>query len=317
MKIGVIGAGAVGVGICNYLLTLGSVSELILLDRDVARAEGEVFDFRHTAALTFSKNTRIVPTDDYLELIGADIVVITAGAQIQQGQSRMDLAEINSKIGVDIAKKIERVAPKALLIVVTNPCDIVTHSIVANTGYSPGRVISAGCVVDTARLMTIVAQRVNLDPKNVFGYVLGEHGSHCFTPKSLISIAGQAADYYCDANHLDRIDADELLESVKQAGYEIFKRKNNTTHGIAASVFRIIQAVTINEHSVLPVGTLLRGEYGLKDVVLSLPAVVGRNGVEKILIHPFTDDEMQTLKSIADNLRENMINVAKSTGFSY
>ncbi|MCG6402947.1 lactate/malate family dehydrogenase [Vibrio fluvialis] len=317
MKIGVIGAGAVGVGICNYLLTLGSVSELILLDRDVARAEGEVFDFRHTAALTFSKNTRIVPTDDYLELIGADIVVITAGAQIQQGQSRMDLAEINSKIGVDIAKKIERVAPKAVLIVVTNPCDIVTHSIVANTSYSPGRVISAGCVVDTARLMTIVAQRVNLDPKNVFGYVLGEHGSHCFTPKSLISIAGQAADYYCDANHLDRIDADELLESVKQAGYEIFKRKNNTTHGIAASVFRIIQAVTINEHSVLPVGTLIRGEYGLKDVVLSLPAVVGRNGVEKILIHPFTDDEMQTLKSIADNLRENMINVAKSTGFSY
>lgn len=317
MKIGVIGAGAVGVGICNYLLTLGSVSELILLDRDVARAEGEVFDFRHTAALTFSKNTRIVPTDDYLELIGADIVVITAGAQIQQGQSRMDLAEINSKIGVDIAKKIERVAPKAVLIVVTNPCDIVTHSIVANTAYSPGRVISAGCVVDTARLMTIVAQRVNLDPKNVFGYVLGEHGSHCFTPKSLISIAGQAADYYCDANHLDRIDADELLESVKQAGYEIFKRKNNTTHGIAASVFRIIQAVTINEHSVLPVGTLLRGEYGLNDVVLSLPAVVGRNGVEKILIHPFTDAEMQTLVSIADNLRENMINVAKSTGLSY
>ncbi len=131
MKIGVIGAGAVGVGICNYLLTLGSVSELILLDRDVARAEGEVFDFRHTAALTFSKNTRIVPTDDYLELIGADIVVITAGAQIQQGQSRMDLAEINSKIGVDIAKKIERVAPKAVLIVVTN---LVTLS---RTALSP------------------------------------------------------------------------------------------------------------------------------------------------------------------------------------
>lgn len=317
MKIGVIGAGAVGVGICNYLLTLGSVSELVLLDRDVSRAEGEVFDFRHTAALTFSKNTRIIPTDDYLELVGADIVVITAGAQIQQDQSRMDLAEVNSKIGVDIAKKIERVAPRAILIIVTNPCDIVTHSIVANTGYSPQQVISAGCVVDTARLMTIVAQRVNLDPKNVFGYVLGEHGSHCFTPKSLISIAGQNADYYCDANRVERIDADELLESVKRAGYEIFKRKNNTTHGIAASVFRIIQAIAINEHSVLPVGSLLRGEYGLNDVVLSLPAVIGRNGVEKILIHPFTDDEMQTLNTIADNLRESMIKVAKNTGLSY
>ncbi len=317
MKIGVIGAGAVGVGICNYLLTLGSVSELTILDRDVQRAEGEAFDFRHTAALTFSKNTRIVPTDDYMELIGADIVVITAGAQIQQGQSRMDLAEINSKIGVDIAKKIERVAPKAILIVVTNPCDIVTHSIVANTGYDPSRVISAGCVIDTARLMAIVAQRVNLDPKNVFGYVLGEHGSECFTPKSLISIAGQPADYYCDANHIERIDADELLESVKQAGFEIFKRKNNTVHGIAASVFRIIQAIMINEHSVLPVGTLLRGEYGHKDVVMSLPAVVGKNGVEKILIHPFTDEEKQRLDSIAENLRHQMITVAQLTGLSY
>ncbi len=113
MKIGVIGAGAVGVGVCNYLLTLGSVSELVLLDQNLERAEGEVFDFRHTAALTFSKNTRIIPTDDYLDLLGADIVVITAGAQIQQGQTRLDIAEINAKIGVEIASKIERVAPKA------------------------------------------------------------------------------------------------------------------------------------------------------------------------------------------------------------
>ena len=316
MKIGIIGAGAVGVGICNYLLTLGSVSELVLLDQDLARSEGEVLDFRHTAALTFTKNTRITPSDDYMDLLDANIVVITAGAQIKQGQSRMDLAEINSNIGVAIAKKVERVAPNAIIIVVTNPCDIVTHSIVANTGYTPSKVISAGCVVDTARLMTIVAERINLDPKNVFGYVLGEHGSHCFTPKSLISIAGQPADYYCDANGIPRIDADELLESVRQAGFEIFKRKNNTTHGIAASVFRIIQAIVINEHSVLPVGTLLRGEYGLDNVVMSLPVVIGKNGVEKILIHPFSDEERQIMGQIADEMRSSMAQVAKETGLS-
>ena len=316
MKIGIIGAGAVGVGICNYLLTLGSVSELVLLDKDISRAEGEVYDFRHTAALTFTKNTRIIPSDDYMDMLGADIVVITAGAQIKQGQSRMDLAEINSRIGVEIASKVERVAPNAILIIVTNPCDIVTHSIIANTGYSADKVISAGCVVDTARLMTIVAERVNLDPKNVFGYVLGEHGSHCFTPKSLISIAGQPADYYCDANELPRIDADELLESVKQAGFEIFRRKNNTTHGIAASVFRIIQAIVINERSVLPVGTLLQGEYGLHDVVMSLPVVIGKNGVEKILIHPFSDDEHQVMQQIAGELREHMTIVANATGLN-
>lgn len=316
MKIGVIGAGAVGVGICNYLLTLGSVSELVLLDQNRERAEGEVYDFRHTAALTFSKNTNIIPTDDYLSLIESDIVVITAGAQIKQGQTRMDLAEINSKIGVEIAQNIERVAPKATLIVVTNPCDIVTHCIVKNTQFPASKVISSGCVIDTARLMSIVANRVNLDPKNVFGYVLGEHGSHCFTPKSLISIAGQPADYYCDTHHIARIDADELLESVKQAGYEIFKRKQNTTHGIAASVFRIIQAIKINERSVLPVATLMQGEYGIKDVVMSLPTVVGKNGAEMILQHPFSDEELETLHTIRDNLRESIERVGQATGLN-
>ncbi|MGD8170382.1 lactate/malate family dehydrogenase [Vibrio sp. TRT 21S02] len=316
MKIGVIGAGSVGVGICNYLLTMGSVSELVLLDQNLERAEGEVFDFRHTAALTFSKNTHLVPTDDYLSLIGADIVVITAGAQIKQGQTRVDLAEINSKIGVEIARKVGRVAPNATLIVVTNPCDIVTHFIVKNTNFKPSHVISSGCVIDTARLMTIVANRVNLDPKNIFGYVLGEHGSNCFTPKSLISIAGQPADYYCDTHHIERICADELLESVKQAGYEIFKRKLNTTHGIAASVFRIIQAIAIDERSVLPVATMMEGAYDLHDVVLSLPTVVGKNGAQELLKHPFTEEELATLNEIAANLKELVGQVSQSTGLS-
>ncbi len=317
MKISVIGAGSVGVGVCHYVLDLGSAREVVLYDRTLSRAEGEAFDFQHTSALTFTKNTRVIPTDDFQEIKDSDIVVITAGAQIKEGQSRLDLAEINSQIGVDIAKKLEKVAPDAILIIVTNPCDIVTHFIVANTGYDASQVISAGCVIDTARLMSIVATRVNLDPKNVFGYILGEHGSHCFTPKSLITIAGQPADYYCDQNDLPRIDADELLDAVKQAGYEIFKRKQNTTHGISASVFRIIQAVAINERSVLPVGTLLRGEYGLTDVALSLPTVVGKNGAESILIHPFTDEELTSLNAIADCMKEQVLKVHIATGLSH
>ncbi|MGY5729882.1 lactate/malate family dehydrogenase [Vibrio chemaguriensis] len=313
MKIGVIGAGAVGVGVCNYLLTLGGFSELVLLDKNLERAEGEVFDFRHTMALTFSKNTRIMPSDDYLDLLEASLVVITAGTQIKQGQTRLDIAEVNAQIGVDIARQIERVAPNAVLIVVSNPCDIVAHFIVTNTGFEPSKVISSGCVVDTARLMSIVAGRVDLDPKNVFGYVLGEHGSHCFTPKSLISIAGQPADYYCDTHNIERIDPHALLEAVKQAGYEIFRRKQNTVHGIAASVFRIIQAVTINERSVLPVGTMMSGQYGLHDVVLSLPTVIGKNGANSVLMHPFTEEELATLKTISTHLKHIVENVAKET----
>ncbi|MGR5068382.1 lactate/malate family dehydrogenase [Vibrio alfacsensis] len=314
MKIGVIGAGAVGVGVCNYLLTLGSVRELVLLDNHLQRAEGEVLDFRHTAALTFSKNTHITASDDYLDLLEADIVVITAGAQIKQGQTRIDIAEINAIVGVEIAHKVERVAPNAILIVVSNPCDIVAHFITMNTGFDPNQVISSGCVIDTARLMSIVANRVNLDPKNVFGYVLGEHGSLCFIPKSVISIAGQSADYYCDAHNIERIDADELLEAVKQAGYEIFRRKHNTVHGIAASVFRIIQAIKINERSVLPVGTMMSGQYDINGVVLSLPTIVGKKGADSVLIHPFNEDELETLQSISTHLRMIVENVAKATG---
>jgi L-lactate dehydrogenase len=313
MKIGVIGAGSVGVGICNYLLTLGSVRELALLDLNKERAVGEMLDFSHTNALTFSKNTHLQAGDDYEMLRDADIVVITAGAQIKAGQTRLDLAEINSKICVDIAKQVEKVASQAILIIVTNPCDIVTYFIVANTGFSAAQVISAGCVIDTARLMTIVAKKADIDPKNVFGYVLGEHGSNCFTPKSLISIGAQPADYYCESNGLDKFDADELLDEVRQVGFEIFYKKQNTTHGIAASVFRIIQAIAIDEKSVLPVGTLIQGQYGLVDVVLSLPTIVSRQGAQKILIHPFTESEMKQLQDSAASLKGLIVDVAAKT----
>ena len=136
MKIGVIGVGAVGVEICDYLLTLGSISELVLIDRNKERAIGEMLDFSHTSALTFSKNTRLKAGDDFELLRDADIVVMTAGAQIKEGQNRLDLAEINSVICVDNREeKVEKVAPNTMFIVVTNPCDIVTYFIAANTGF--------------------------------------------------------------------------------------------------------------------------------------------------------------------------------------
>jgi L-lactate dehydrogenase len=313
MKIGVIGAGAVGVGVCQNILNLGACSELVLIDKMAEKAKGEILDFRHAQALTFTKNMHLVGTDDYQSLAGADIVVITAGAQIKAGQTRLDLAEINSRITVEIAREIEKVAPEAILIVVTNPCDIATYFITMNTGFPSHRVISAGCIVDTARLMTLVSERIGIDPKNVSGYILGEHGSHCFMPWSLVGVAGQPIDYYCIQNQIKRIDPNQLLEDVRQAGFEIFKRKQNTTHGIAASVYRIIQAITIDEHSVLPVGTLLQGEYGLSDVVLSLPTVVNSQGAERILVHPFSDEEMQELRKIASKLSEAIADVAKKT----
>ncbi|AJQ97947.1 lactate/malate family dehydrogenase [Gynuella sunshinyii] len=309
MKIGIIGAGMVGTSICDYVLTLGSCRELVLLDRNEDRARGELMDFGHTNALTFSKNTALKSGSDYALLADAEVVVITAGQQIKPGQSRLELAEVNSRICVDIARQIYQYSPNAILIVVTNPCDIAAYSIIANTPFQPHQVISSGCIIDTARLMKLVSDRVGVDPKNVFGYILGEHGSHCFMPWSLVSVAGQPIDYFCQQNGIEKIQPDQLLEEVRQVGYEIFRLKQNTSHGIAASVFRIIQAIEINEHSVLPVGVMPQGEYGLNDVVLSLPAVVNRNGIEKILIHPFTSEEQATLSAIASALSETLTDI--------
>ncbi|EAR10702.1 L-lactate dehydrogenase [Reinekea blandensis] len=314
MKIGVIGAGAVGVGVCHYTLAFGSCSELVLIDQQIGKAEGEMMDFGHANSLTFSKNIRLRAGDDYSLLTDADIVVITAGAQIKEGQTRDDLAEINSRITVDIAQKIETVAPNAILLVVTNPCDIATYFITQNTGFPADRVISAGCIIDTARLMKLVSEKVDVDPKNVSGYILGEHGSHCFMPWGLVGVAGQPIDYYCQHNGFDAIDPQTLLEEVKQAGFEIFKRKHNTTHGIAASVFRMIQAITIDEYSILPVGTLLSGHYGLSDVVLSLPTIVNARGAHKVLEHPFSETETRELHDIAAALQKLIREVQAKTG---
>jgi L-lactate dehydrogenase len=314
MKIGVIGGGSVGVGVCHYILAMGSCSELVLIDKNAEKAEGEMLDFGHANSLTFSKNIHMSAGDNYQLLAGADIVVITAGAQIKADQSRLDLAEINSKITVDIAQQIEQVAPNAILLVVTNPCDIATHFICKNTGFPTNKVISAGCIIDTARLMKLVSDKIQVDPKNVSGYILGEHGAHCFMPWSLVGVAGQPIDYYCEQNGFAQIEPQPLLEEVRQAGFEIFKRKNNTTHGIAASVYRLIQAISINEHSVLPVGTLLQGEYGLSDVVLSLPTVINETGIEKVLIHPFSEDEHARLIEIAQTIKLLIANVAEVTG---
>lgn len=314
MKIGVIGAGAVGVGVCHYTLAFGTCSELVLIDQKVGKAEGEMMDFGHANALTFSKNIKLKAGDDYDLLADADIVVITAGAQIKPGQTRDELAEINSCITVEIAQRIEQVAPNTILLVVTNPCDIATYFITQNTGFPRDRVISAGCIIDTARLMKLVSEKVNVDPKNVSGYILGEHGSHCFMPWGLVGVAGQPIDYYCQHNGFSAIDPQTLLDEVKQAGFEIFKRKNNTTHGIAASVFRMIQAITIDEYSILPVGTLLTGQYGLHDVVLSLPTIVNAQGAHKVLEHPFSELETQQLQDIASALQSLIKEVTLKTG---
>ncbi len=313
MKVSVIGAGAVGVSVCQYLLLNGACDSLVLVDLNKEKAEGEILDFGHTTSLTFSRNVHL-KHGDYADCAGSRLVIITAGAQIKAGQTRDELAQINARIIVDIARELEKVVPDAILVLATNPVDLVTRFVIRNTSYPPERVISSGCVLDSARFMKIVADRLSLDPKNVFGYVLGEHGKTSFIPWSITNIGGLSFDAWCDMTGADRLVQDEILTAVMQAGFEIFQRKQNTNHGIAASLYRIVQAILFNEGSILPVGVYLQGEYGIEDCVLSVPVLVDARGIGQILNYPLTAEEQAKLHHSARYLQALASTVSAQTG---
>src|SRR5574344_411689 len=313
MKVSVIGAGAVGVSVCQYLLLNGACDNLVLVDLNDEKAKGEILDFGHTTSLTFSRNVKLTH-GHYADCAGSRLVIITAGARIKQGQTRDELAQINARITVEIACELERVAPEAILLFATNPVDLVTRFVIHHTDYPAERVISAGCVLDSARFMKIVADQVGLDPKNVMGYVLGEHGKTSFIPWSITNIGGLSLDAWCDMVGRPRLDPAQLLEEVKQAGFEIFQRKQNTNHGIAASLYRIVQAILFNEGSILPIGVWLTGQYGIEDCVLSVPTLVTSRGVEQRREYPLTPDELAQLQQSAAYLQQLATQVSQTTG---
>ena len=315
MKVSVIGAGAVGVSVCEYLLLNGACDSLVLVDLNQEKAQGEILDFGHTTALTFSRNIHL-QQGSYADCAGSRLVIITAGAQIRQGQTRDELALINAKISVDIARELEQVVPDAILLFATNPVDLVCRFVIENTHYPAQRVLSSGCVLDSARFMKIVSDKVGLDPKNVMGYVLGEHGKTSFIPWSITNIGGLPLDAWCDMVGHPRLDKAVLLNEVKQAGFEIFQRKNNTNHGIAASVYRIVQAILFNEGSILPLGVMLHGQYGIHGCVLSVPTLVDARGVAQILEYPLSLEERTQLQESAAYLQQLADQVKAQTGLN-
>jgi L-lactate dehydrogenase len=290
MKITVIGMGAVGTEVVGHLLNSGVASEIVVIDQAAAKAQAEIWDFSHTTSFIYAQNPRLM-AGDYAESAGSDIVVITAGAQIKPGQTRDALAQINGALVRTIIAEVERTSPAAIVLMVTNPVDILVQVVLRHSFFPKERVISLGTIIDTARFMRIVGEHVAIDPKNIFGWVLGDHSETGFIPWSLCNVCGLDVDSYCELNGLPRIDRAEVRRRVLQIGLDIFAGKGNTNHGIAASVFRIIRAIAGNERSVLPVGTLLQGEYGVSDVVMSVPCVIGRAGREAVVACRFTEEE--------------------------
>ncbi|NVO16039.1 MAG: L-lactate dehydrogenase [Rhodoplanes sp.] len=305
MKISVIGMGAVGTEVVGHLVASTVASEIVAVDQNAVKAQAEIWDFAHTTAFIYAKNPKLV-AGGWAETAGSDIVVITAGAQLKQGESRDALVGINSKVIQDLIARAQATSPDAIVLMVTNPVDVMAQVAVTHSSFPKERVISLGTIVDTARFMRIVSDHVGIDPKNIFGYVLGDHSHTGFIPWSLCNVCGLDIDTYCALNGAGPLDRAAVRARVLQIGLDIFAGKGNTNHGIAASVFRIIRAVAGNERSVLPVGTLLEGEYGVDGAVMSVPCVIGRSGVQRIIACRFTQEEQAAFEVSHAHVRELM-----------
>lgn len=304
-KIVVVGAGQVGATTAYTLLVSGLVSDLVLIDLNQKKAQGEVLDLAHGIPLCPPADIKV---GDYPDCENADIVVLTAGANQKPGETRMDLTRKNIAVFRQIVPKVVKYAPHAILLVVTNPCDVLTYVTWKLSGLPANQVIGSGTVLDTSRLRYLLSQHTGVDPRNVHTYVLGEHGDTELPAWSLTSIAGMGMDEYCSLcascqGSLSQTVRAEFDDKVRNAAYRIIEGKGATFYAVALAVRRIVEAILRDEQSILTVSSLLTGQYGLDGVCLSLPCIVGVNGVEQVLPIHLSDEEMTQLRTSADAIR--------------
>lgn len=300
-KIGIIGCGNVGSSIAFDLSASGLFSQMVLIDINEKKAHGEAMDLSH--GLPFSEPMQII-CGSYRDLEGCGIVILAAGANQKKGETRTDLLDRNRAI---IEKILERMLPynkECILIVVSNPVDILTQMVYKASGFPPERVIGSGTVLDTARLKYLLGQQLLVDIRNVHAFIIGEHGDEEFAVWSSANISGIDLDDFIkfrpDLN-LPQIK-ERITDQVVNSAYQIIDGKGATYYGIAKAVSRIVECIIKDQHSVLPLSVLVDGHYGLHDIYMSLPAILGKNGVEQILDFDLNDEERQHLQNAAAHL---------------
>ncbi|MGI6161386.1 MAG: L-lactate dehydrogenase [Christensenellales bacterium] len=294
-KISVIGAGNVGATITNDLTLLGLAAEIVVVDTAEEKAKGEAMDIYH--AVPLCKPVRVY-SGGYADISGSDIVVITAGSNRKPGQTRLDLGKVNVAIMKSIMAEVEKYAADAVIVMVSNPVDVLTYAAAKWTSIPSDKIISSGTLLDTIRLMTLIGDEAGAQSANVDTYVLGEHGETSFVTWSSTTVNGLSVEKLIDKNKFDDIAA-----AMRSAGAEVIKRKGATFYGVALSVCRICEAVLRNEKVLLPVGSLMQGEYGISDVCLSVPSIVGAGGVEKRIEIELDADEKDKLLKSANALK--------------
>lgn len=302
-KIGIIGAGAVGTTFAYSLIISGLTSQIVLVDIDKQKAEGEVMDLNHS--LPFASPTKIW-AGEHSDCEDADIILIAVDKGQKIKQSRLELATGNYEIFKQVVPSITRYNKDCILLVVTNPLDVMTYAALKLSGFPKNKVIGSGTALDTARLRFLLGDYFKIDPRNVHAYIIGEHGDTEVPVWSLANIAGIRLKDYCPICRVEyNVDEfNKLFTQVKNAGYEIIERKGKTNYAIALALTKIAQSILRDENAVLTVSTLLEDYHGVSDVCLSVPVVLGRNGVREIIKLPLDQREIsdfqRSAKIIAD-----------------
>jgi len=304
-RVAIIGAGSVGSTVAFALMIQGLASEIVLIDRNQTKAQGEARDLEQ--GLSFVPRTKVW-AGDYKDCLTADVVVITAGIAQKPGQTRLELAGTNSKIVAEVTKNITQYTKKAIILVVTNPLDVTTYIAIKAAKLKKGQVFGSGTTLDSSRFRFYLAQKTGLDPESVGAYLLGEHGDSSVPVYSHANIMGEPITGMTGYSKKIALAA---YQTARNAAAEVIKKKGATYYAIALAVTRIVRAVIYDENHVFPVSTLLTGEYGLNDVCLSVPAVVGRTGVKKILKVKLSREENKELKKSGQVIKKTIVTVNK------
>lgn len=303
-KVVIIGAGNVGISTAFCLINQGLCDEIALIDLNEDKAFGEVLDLAQSMEY-MNRNTHI-KLGNYNDCQDANIVIITASVPMNKNENdRLKMLEPTKKVMKDIINNIMKSGFDGHLIVVSNPVDLMTYYAYKMSELPANQVIGSGTTLDTARLKYFIAEKINVDPRSVHALVIGEHGDSEMIPWSTVRIGGKDI-YSVVKDNVERIGEnpyDEMKEDTIQAGWEIFNRKGNTCYGIASSTVGIVKTILHNENRILPVSTLLKGEYGQDDLYISVPAIIDKSGVREIVELNMTDEEMKEFNHSCDHLK--------------
>lgn len=302
-KAAIIGCGFVGTSIAFSLVQKGIFSELVLIDANEKKAEGEAMDLSH--GLPFTKPMEI-RAGSYEDIADCAMIIITAGANQKPGETRLDLVHKNVEIYKSIIPKIVEKNQEATLFIVSNPVDIMTYVALKLSGYPRHKVIGSGTVLDTARLKYLLSRHLDVDSRSIHAFIIGEHGDSELAVWSAANVSGIPLNHFCELRgYFDHMESmDRIYQSVRDSAYEIIEKKGATYYGVAMAVCRIAESVIRNEHSIMPISVYLDGLYGLHDICLSIPTVVGQEGAEKVLDIPLDLMEMGKLVYSAEELKK-------------